>query len=50
MTADTFREILKRTPFEPFRGTAIIPAGGTNDVDAFLPRQTVQFTWTVGSE
>ena len=31
----------------PFRGKAVVSAGQTNSVEAFLSRQTVTFTWTV---
>jgi hypothetical protein len=31
----------------PFRGTAVVTAGQTNTLEAFLSRQTVHYTWTV---
>ena len=31
----------------PFKGSATVTAGTTNDVEAFLSRQTVTYTWTV---
>jgi hypothetical protein len=30
-----------------YRGTSLVQAGVTNDVQAFLSRQTVRYTWTV---
>jgi len=31
----------------PFRRTAVVSAAVTNGLEAFLSRQTVQYTWTV---
>ena len=47
LTEGTYELDLAADSHTPFRGSAVVTAGATNDVEAFLSRQTVHYTWTV---
>jgi hypothetical protein len=47
LTEGTYEVDVTADSHTPFRGAAVVTAGQTNSLEAFLSRQTVRYTWTV---
>ena len=47
VTEGTYEVDVTADSHTPFRGSAVVTAGQTNSLEAFLSRQTVHYTWTV---